>query len=86
MGVPPVIIHFKGIFPDINHPAMGVYPMAMETPIWVKNYHRPAVSSHPIPSLEDTEKITQKILTSVEKKERLCSPSMFVVVFLTEEW
>ena len=27
MGVPPVLIHFNRIFPEINHPAIGVPPV-----------------------------------------------------------
>ena len=33
-GVPPVIIHFSQIFPNKNHPFLGI-PMVMESPISV---------------------------------------------------
>ena len=34
IGVPPVIILFNGIVPNKNHPAIGVPPMTMDTPIF----------------------------------------------------
>ena len=33
IGVPPVIIHMSGIFPNKNQPAFLGTPMAMETPL-----------------------------------------------------
>ena len=30
----PHIIHFSGMFPELNHPAIGGTPMTMETPIY----------------------------------------------------
>ena len=32
MGVPPVIIHFNGIFPNKNHPTIGVPPWLGKAP------------------------------------------------------
>ena len=34
MGVAPVIIHFDGMFHEINHPAIGVLPIFWDNMSW----------------------------------------------------
>ena len=46
MGVPPVIIHFHGIFHDRNHPAMG-YPNGKPHRCANKRGHRFPAASMP---------------------------------------